>query len=88
MICNLIGIHAVSEISVAQGRIDMVLQSNTTFYIFEFKLNKTAQEALEQIKEKRYYEKYLHQRRDVYLVGMNFDYKKKALSYVSERLAR
>jgi hypothetical protein len=42
------------------GRIDLVLESDTDIYLFELKVNSSATAALEQIKEKKYYEKYLH----------------------------
>ena len=42
------------------GRIDLVLESDTDVYLFELKVNSSATAALEQIKEKKYYEKYLH----------------------------
>ncbi|MFM7458535.1 MAG: PD-(D/E)XK nuclease domain-containing protein, partial [bacterium] len=42
------------------GRIDLVLESDSRVYLFEFKVNSSAQAALEQIKEKKYYEKYLN----------------------------
>ena len=42
------------------GRIDLVLESDTDVYIFELKVNSSATAALEQIREKKYYEKYLH----------------------------
>ena len=42
------------------GRIDLVLESDTDVYVFELKVNSSATAALEQIKEKKYYEKYLH----------------------------
>jgi hypothetical protein len=42
------------------GRIDLVLESDTDVYIFELKVNSSATAALEQVKEKKYYEKYLH----------------------------
>ena len=41
------------------GRIDLVLESDTDIYLFELKVNSSATEALAQIKEKKYYEKYL-----------------------------
>ena len=42
------------------GRIDLVLESDTDVYLFELKVDSSAAAALEQIKEKKYYEKYLH----------------------------
>ncbi len=44
-------------------------------YIFEFKLDKSAEAAIVQIKEKEYYQKYLLEKKEVILVGVNFDSK-------------
>ena len=41
-------------------------------YIFEFKLNGFADEALKQIHDKEYYQKYLDSGREIILVGANF----------------
>ena len=43
------------------------------------KLDKTAAEALAQIKGMRYYEKYLASGKRITLVGMNFSSKKRAI---------
>ena len=44
--------------------------------LFEFKLG-TAEKALEQIQDKKYYEKYLSSDKQVVLVGVGFDVKEK-----------
>ena len=44
-------------------------------FIFEFKLDNDPT-ALEQIKEKEYYKKYLLDKREIYIVGVNFDSEK------------
>ena len=54
------------------GRIDLVLESDTSVYLFELKVNSSAQAALEQIKEKKYYEKYLNIQKEVLIIGVNF----------------
>ena len=41
-------------------------------YIFELKLNKTAQDALNQIHAKKYYEPYSSDFDEIYLIGVNF----------------
>ena len=41
-------------------------------YIFEFKVK--GENPLEQIKERKYYEKYLNQGKEIYLVGIKFDH--------------
>ena len=53
-------------------RIDAVVQTQNAVYIFEFKLDDDPT-ALEQIKQKEYYKKYLLDERDIYIVGVNFD---------------
>jgi hypothetical protein len=49
---------------------------NNAIYIIEFKVD-TKEGALQQIKEKKYYEKYLSYNKDIYIVGINFDTEQK-----------
>jgi hypothetical protein len=42
-------------------------------YIFEFKINGADIAALQQIEEKKYYEKFLHDNKTIILVGAAFD---------------
>lgn len=72
MICIGAGIKAQSEYSTSHGRIDMVLDLTTAFYVIEVKFNKPAQEALDQIEERRYYERFLNQGKPVILLGLSF----------------
>lgn len=46
------GFYTKVEYHTNEGRIDLVLQTDQYIYIMEFKLNGTAEEALQQIKEK------------------------------------
>ncbi|MBI4603201.1 MAG: PD-(D/E)XK nuclease domain-containing protein, partial [Planctomycetes bacterium] len=48
-------------------------------YVFEFKLRGTADEALAQIRGRRYHEKYLGGGKEVMLVGASFDEKTRNL---------
>ena len=48
------GFYTKVEYHTNEGRIDLVLQTDQYIYIMEFKLNGTAEEALQQIKEKHY----------------------------------
>lgn len=84
--CILLQINAESEIAVARGRADMVVQTATAFYVFEFKLNASPKVALAQIHEKKYYERYLVEKKEIYLVGLNFEYATKTITYVTEEL--
>ena len=60
------------EKETSQGRIDCVLECPDYVYIFEFKLNSTAEVALKQIDEKGYATPYAADKRKVYKVGISF----------------
>jgi hypothetical protein len=84
MICSLLKVEAYSEMPTDKGRIDMAIHMPDTIYVFEFKLNHTAQEALDQIHKNQYYKKYTAAGKTIYLVGMAFDYETKVITYVTE----
>lgn len=67
------GIDARNEVLNADGRIDMVMEFSEMIYIIEFKCNQSAKVALDQIREKKYYEGYLSTDKEIYLAGINFD---------------
>ena len=60
------------EKETSQGRIDSVLECPDYVYIFEFKLNSTAEAALKQIDEKGYAQPYAADKRKIYKVGISF----------------
>ena len=62
-----------TEVKTNKGRMDAVVLTKDYIYIFEFKVNKSAEIAIGQIKEKEYYQKYLLDDRKLILVGVNFD---------------
>jgi predicted AAA-ATPase/PD-(D/E)XK nuclease superfamily protein len=66
------GISAQSEISISHGRIDIVLELPTRFYVIEVKLNSSADKALAQIEARKYYESLLHHGKPIELLGLNF----------------
>jgi hypothetical protein len=63
------GIETKVEEITNKGRIDLVAIVLDKVYIFELKLNG---EAIEQIENKKYYEKYLNYL-EVYIIGVEFD---------------
>ncbi|MCP5513344.1 MAG: ATP-binding protein [Leptospiraceae bacterium] len=71
LIFTLIGLKIKAEVKTNKGRIDAVIEDQS-IYLFEFKLNGTKEEALEQIKSKKYYERYLNQGKLIYLIGAEF----------------
>jgi hypothetical protein len=60
------------EIRTATGRIDMVLMTDTHIYVMEFKLDKSAEEAVAQIDTKDYLLPYTLDNRKLVKVGINF----------------
>ena len=60
------------EKETSQGRIDCILECPEYVYIFEFKLNSTAEVALKQIEEKDYALPYAADARKIYKVGISF----------------
>ena len=69
----LIGVRVEAESRTNNGRIDAVICDGDHVYIFEFKINQTAEIALDQIREKEYFRKYQHSGRKIILTGANFD---------------
>ena len=53
------------------GRIDLSVFIDDKIYLFEFKVDKKG--ALEQIKSKEYFQKYLSSGKEIYIVGVEFD---------------
>ena len=71
----LMGARTDAEVRTNNGRIDAVVRVPGYTYIFEFKIRGTSAKALEQIKEKRYYERYLGAGDKIILVGAGFSLK-------------
>lgn len=69
---KLMGQYVEAEVNTPTGRIDAVLQLSDAIYLFEFKVDKSAQEALEQIDSKQYTLKYTMDERPVHKIGVNF----------------
>ena len=67
------------------GRIDLSVFIDDKLYIFEFKVDKKG--ALEQIKNKEYFQKYLSSGKEIYIVGVEFDSKRRnIIRYEWERV--
>lgn len=75
LILRLLGFNILSEDMTNIGRIDAVIRFSNTIYIFEFKFDKKrdlSKDALQQIKENAYYEKFILERNDIYAIGISF----------------
>ena len=75
-----IGVGVTPEVRTNEGRIDAVMETPDHVYVMEFKRDSSAAEALAQIKEKKYYEKFLGSGKKITLVGVNFDSEKRTIA--------
>jgi len=72
------GLDIIAEDVTNLGRIDLTIKLNNNIYIIEFKVDE--KDALKQIKEKNYAQKYLNEDKNIYLVGIELDKKEKNIS--------
>ena len=77
LIVKMLGFYnAVAEKETSEGRIDCVVECPDYVYIIEFKLNGSAEAALNQIDEKGYAKPYAADSRKVIALGINFSSEK------------
>ena len=60
----------------SQGRVDCIIETPKFVYIFEFKLDGSAKEALQQIEDKGYASEYATDNRKLFKIGCNFSSEK------------
>ena len=72
IVFKLVGFYAKVEYHTSEGRIDLVLQTDKFIYIMEFKLNGTAEDALQQINDKNYALPFEMDGRKLFKIGVNF----------------
>ena len=76
---RLLGLYVEVERATSDGRTDMIVQTSEYIYIFEFKLDKTADAALQQIEDKGYAKIYATDQRTLYKIGINFSSEKRCV---------
>ncbi len=70
--CKMLGLAVNTEVHSAAGRCDMQILTRNFVYIFEFKINGTPKEAIDQILEKGYAIPFEADTRTVFIIGANF----------------
>lgn len=73
LLFRLMGQYIDTEVKSAIGRADVVMKTTQAIYVFEFKLDGTAQQAIDQINNKAYAIPYTADNRPVIKIGVNFD---------------
>ena len=77
LIFSMLNVYVRTQVKCGGGRTDMVVWMPDAIYVFELKVNGTAQEALEQIESKSYAIPYQTDGRPVIKVGVKFDVEKR-----------
>ena len=72
IVFRLAGLYTKVEYHTSRGRIDLVLQTDNYVYVMEFKLDGSAEQALQQIEDKQYALPFAKDSRKVYSIGVNF----------------
>mgnify|MGYP001164443005 FL=1 len=80
LVFKLMGQFTQAEVKSAKGRADAVVKTPKYIYVFEFKLNGTAEEALQQIDDKGYLIPYQADGREVIKLGVEFSKEERNIS--------
>lgn len=79
LIARMLGFYTEVERETSNGRMDMTVKTKDYIYIFEFKLDGSADEALKQIDEKGYAKPFALDKRKLIKVGVNFSLEKRCI---------
>jgi len=69
---TMLHLETTSEVPTDKGRVDVTIITSKYIYIFEIKFNKKSGDGMEQIERRRYYEKYMHQQKQIILAEILF----------------
>jgi hypothetical protein len=98
MMCVGAGIKMEAEMPTSHGRIDLVMQLPNVIYVTEIKFTSTASDlqsagdpaanALKQIKEMNYYQRFMNDGKQIVLLGLSFKRKPRSftITYAAETL--
>ena len=76
----LLGQYTKAEVHLSKGRADCIVEADDYVYIFEFKRDKSAEEALKQIEDMGYSRSYAADMRQLIRIGVNFDSKERTVN--------
>ena len=77
LLFSLLGVYIHSEVHTKDGRADAIILFEDHVYCLEFKLDKTAETAIQQVKDKGYLDAYRNKASHFHIIGINFDSEKK-----------
>lgn len=73
LILSMLNVYVQTQVKCWTGRTDMIVYLPNIIYLFEFKVKSTADEALSQIEDKRYADRFATDSHKILKVGVNFD---------------
>lgn len=80
LVAKMMGFYTKVERTTSNGRMDLTIETNDYIYIVEFKLDGSAEAALQQINEKGYALPFAMDSRKLYKIGVNFSLEKRCIS--------
>ena len=75
----MLNVYVQTQVKCARGRADMVVFMPDTIYVIELKINGTAQDALDQIRDRGYAMRYATDGRHVVSIGAGFSVEQRAM---------
>jgi hypothetical protein len=79
LVFQYLGQFIQAEVHTSDGRVDAVVETQTHIYLLEFKLDRSAAEALRQIREKNYAARFRSSDKALTAVGVNFSSEQKCV---------
>ncbi|MFN0202580.1 MAG: AAA family ATPase [Bacteroidia bacterium] len=86
LVFNLLGVKMDAEVSIKNGRIDAVVQTENHVYLFEFKKNNKPKDAIQQMIDNNYAGKYTQSGKMIHLIGVSFSIRKRGLNDWEEKI--
>ena len=83
LLFSLLGVYVESEVHSERGRADIIIHYHNNVYCLEFKLDKSAEEAIAQIEERGYLDKYNGSNKTLHKIGINFSSAEKKVEKIS-----
>ena len=80
IIFSLLDRYVDVEVHTSTGRVDMVMRTAKSLYLFELKLNQSAEAAMRQIDLKEYASRFALAGMPIIKIGINFDYERHTIS--------
>ena len=80
LVFTLLDQFTMCEMHTWQGRIDCIVQARRFIYLFEFKRDSNADDALDQIEEMKYALPFAADPRKIFRIGVSFDSKTRMLA--------